>query len=135
MSPQYGRVAERAGHRCEYCQAPEAIFNFPFEVEHIVPPRHGGADEDANLALSCRSCNVFKSDSLEAIDPEGGGIVTLFNPRQNRWVDHFTVNNETGNLAGLTACGRATVSRLRLNETNALRARKHWMRLKLFPPS
>ena len=27
MNPRYARVAGRAGHRCEYCRAPEAIFN------------------------------------------------------------------------------------------------------------
>lgn len=37
MNPNYERVAERANHRCEYCQAPELVFNFPFEVEHIIP--------------------------------------------------------------------------------------------------
>ena len=31
MNPHYPLVAERAGHRCEYCHAPEVIFNFPFE--------------------------------------------------------------------------------------------------------
>ena len=36
MSPRYALVAARAKHRCEYCHAPEAIFNFPFEVEHIL---------------------------------------------------------------------------------------------------
>jgi len=30
MNPHYARVAQRAGHRCEYCRAPEAVFNFPF---------------------------------------------------------------------------------------------------------
>jgi hypothetical protein len=35
MNPHYRVVAQRAGHRCEYCRAPEAVFNFPFEVEHI----------------------------------------------------------------------------------------------------
>jgi len=35
MNRHYAGVAERAGHRCEYCHAPEAIFNLPFEVEHI----------------------------------------------------------------------------------------------------
>jgi hypothetical protein len=34
MNPLYARVAARAGDRCEYCHAPEAVFNFPFEVEH-----------------------------------------------------------------------------------------------------
>lgn len=37
MNPRYGQVAFRAEHRCEYCHAPEAVFNFPFEVEHITP--------------------------------------------------------------------------------------------------
>ena len=36
MNPRYSAVAERAGHRCEYCGAPEVVFNFPFEVEHII---------------------------------------------------------------------------------------------------
>ena len=29
MSVLYRRVAERAGHRCEYCRDPEAIFGLP----------------------------------------------------------------------------------------------------------
>jgi hypothetical protein len=37
VNPSYPRVAARAGHLCEYCRAPELIFNFPFEVEHIIP--------------------------------------------------------------------------------------------------
>ncbi len=36
MNPYYGMIAQRANHRCEYCQAPEVVFNFPFEVEHLV---------------------------------------------------------------------------------------------------
>lgn len=35
MNPRYHAVSTRAEHRCEYCHAPEATFNFPFEVEHI----------------------------------------------------------------------------------------------------
>lgn len=37
MNPFYTLVADHAAHRCEYCHAPELVFNFPFEVEHIVP--------------------------------------------------------------------------------------------------
>ena len=37
MNPLYAPVAARAAHRCEYCRAPEVIFNFRFEVEHIIP--------------------------------------------------------------------------------------------------
>lgn len=51
MNSAYSLVAERAAHRCEYCQAPEVIFNFAFEVEHIVPPSRGGAKVDGNLSV------------------------------------------------------------------------------------
>jgi phenylacetate-coenzyme A ligase PaaK-like adenylate-forming protein len=32
MNPHYPQVALRAGHRCEYCHAPEAVFNLPLEA-------------------------------------------------------------------------------------------------------
>ncbi|MFM7923212.1 MAG: HNH endonuclease, partial [Planctomycetaceae bacterium] len=70
MNPRYALVSARAGHRCEYCHAPEAIFNFPFEVEHCVPPRQGGSDSADNWALACRSCNLFKSNALDGTDSD-----------------------------------------------------------------
>jgi hypothetical protein len=69
MNPRYPAVAARAGHRCEYCFAPEAVFNLPFEVEHVIPPGAGGGDDDVNLALACRSCNLFKSNRIVGYDP------------------------------------------------------------------
>lgn len=33
MNRYYAAIAGRANHRCEYCQAPELIFNFPFQVD------------------------------------------------------------------------------------------------------
>ena len=68
MNPRYSSVASRARHVCEYCHAPEAVFNLPFEVEHIVPLSQGGDKGEDNLALSCRSCNLYKSDSVSAFD-------------------------------------------------------------------
>src|SRR3954467_6928828 len=101
MNPHYSQVAERAAHCCEYCQAPEAIFNSPFEVEHIIPPGSGGTDEETNLALSCRNCNLYKSNYLEGIDPTNRSSVPLFNPRQHCWKDHFAADRRTGILMGL----------------------------------
>jgi hypothetical protein len=127
------KVAERAGHRCEYCHAPEAIFNFPFEVEHIVPPRHGGKDDDINLALSCRSCNLFKADRLHVAEPQTGNTVPLFNPRRDQWQQHFRVDIPGAFVLGLTDIGRATVELLQMNSVAQLAARKQWLRLKLYP--
>ena len=56
-----GRVVERAQHRCEYCQSPEAITGGPFHVEHIFPEALGGLAIPDNLALSCARCNSRKA--------------------------------------------------------------------------
>ena len=133
MNPRYARVAARAGHRCEYCRAPEAIFNFPFEVEHIVPTGRGGADTESNWALSCRACNLHKSDHQEGIDPLTGASAPLFHPRLDRWDEHFSVEESTGALLGLTPIGRATIARLQMNRSSQVTARRQWMRLNIYP--
>lgn len=133
MNRYYADVAARAGHRCEYCHAPEAIFNFPFEVEHIIPPSQGGTEAMDNLALACRSCNLHKSDILSARDPEGADDVRLFSPRQDEWNEHFSVEAELGMILGRTSTGRATISSLRINANTQVAARQQWMRLGLFP--
>lgn len=133
MNPRYPPVAQRAAHCCEYCRAPEAVFNFPFEVEHIVSPASGGGSDEANLALACRSCNLHKSVHLDGPDQDTQGVVRLFHPRQDQWRDHFRLDFDSGRLLGLTSIGRATVNRLRMNSSAQIAARRQWIRLQLFP--
>jgi len=133
MNPRYPRVAERAGHRCEYCHAPEVIFNLAFEVEHIVPPSQQGTEDDSNLALACRSCNVFKANHLSARDEITASENRLFHPRKDRWEDHFRVIAETGEIQGLTSVGRATVACLQMNSNFQMLARRRWHQVHLFP--
>lgn len=135
MNPRYPRVAQRAAHHCEYCRAPEATFNFPFEVEHVLPLVRGGLDEESNWDLSCRSCNLHKSNHTEGFDPETRMPARLFHPRQERWNDHFRVEAAGGRILGVTAVGRATVNCLQMNSPAQLAARGQWMRLRLFPPT
>ena len=132
MNPRYPSVASRANHRCEYCGAPEAIFNFPFEVEHIIPKSQGGSDEGSNLALACRTCNIYKSSWLTAIDPVTQTEVPLFNPRRDAWQENFLLDYETGAIRGLSPRGRASVERLRMNRPVQLAARMSWIELGLF---
>ena len=133
MNRLYPFVAARAAHRCEYCRAPERVFNFPFEVEHIHPRALGGDDAPENLALACESCNLYKSDAIDDQDAITGDRVPLFHPREQHWIDHFQFNAETAEIEGRTATGRATVARLKLNSAFQIRARQHWMRLGLYP--
>jgi hypothetical protein len=126
-------VADRAGHRCEYCHAPESIFNFPFEVEHIVPVSRGGGDEPDNLALACRACNLRKSNTLLVVDPETQDTVPLFHPRNQVWTEHFEMTDSTGAMfRGKSATGRATIIQLQMNAPRQLAARAQWIALGLF---
>ena len=94
MNPHYRQIAAR--HCCEYCRAPEVVFNFPFGVEHIIPPLHGGADEEDNLALACRACNVRKGAAVQHVDPETRSAVRLYHPRTDQWDQHFRIDATTG---------------------------------------
>ena len=133
MNPHYPQVALRAGHRCEYCHAPEAVLNLPLEVEHIVPVARGGGDTAANWALACRACNLYKATHVSGHDPESEAVVRLFHPREDRWEEHFQIVPESGEMVGRTSVGRATVGRLGLNSAAQVAARRQWMRLGLFP--
>lgn len=133
MNPRYPAVADRAGYRCEYCHAPQAVFNSRLEIEHIRPQAEGGTDDEGNLALACRSCNVSKSAHSSGLDEVTGETVRLFNPREDVWEDHFEVAARTGVIRGRSAVGRATTTRLRMNRETQLNARLQWVRLGLFP--
>ncbi|MGB0383761.1 MAG: HNH endonuclease [Ardenticatenaceae bacterium] len=134
MNPNYPLIAVRAGHRCEYCRAPEIIFNTSFEVDHIKPIAKGGTNDPINYALACRICNGHKSAALGAIDPLSQQLVSLFNPRQQAWEDHFEVQDKSPfKIVGKTPTGRASVERLQFNAPRQLTARALWIKLALFP--
>ncbi len=134
MNPHYPLVADRAGHRCEYCRAPESPFNLAFEVEHIIPRSKGGVDDESNWALARRRRNLRKHDAMDGIDPVTGERATLFHPRRDGWHDHFEVRMQEPFLVeGKTAIGRVTIARLDLNGEDQLEARMWWSKLKLFP--
>lgn len=131
MNPHYPLVSARARHACEYYRAPEVVFNMRFEVEHITPQAREGGESEENLALACRSCNLYKSDHVSALDEQTREEVGLFNPRRDAWGEHFSLALETGEVEGLTACGRATVARLRMNSALQVEARRTWLRFGL----
>jgi hypothetical protein len=131
MNPHYPTVSARARHACEYCRAPEVVFNMRFEIEHIRPQSQGGKSKTNNLALACRSCNLYKSDHLSAVDEQTGRKTRLFNPRRDAWRMHFSISEEDAEVKGLTAKGRVTVERLQMNSRAQLEARREWLRLGL----
>ena len=108
------RVAKRAGGCCEYCRISGEFFFLPFQIEHIIPRKHHGGDDDANLALACDRCNQHKGANLAGIDQQTGELTRLFNPRIDQWEDHF-IERSSGKIEAITAIGRVTVDVLHVN--------------------
>lgn len=117
-------VYERAEGCCEYCHTSEKNTGQTMHMEHIDP--NGGNDPD-NLCLSCANCNLSKAKSVSAADPETEEITALFNPRQQLWVNHFVWIDEGIRIKGLTSIGRATISRLKMNQEKIVIARARWV--------
>lgn len=107
-------VRKRARDRCEYCHLRQSDAPFlKHQIEHIVPVQHKGGDQLGNLALACYRCNKLKGPNLSAIDPRTGKVVRLFNPRKQRWNEHFSIRGIL--VLARTAVGRATVELLQMN--------------------
>lgn len=51
-------VLKKAGYRCELCGVPAD--ERALHVDHIIPRRHGGSDDRANLQALCYRCNGNK---------------------------------------------------------------------------
>jgi hypothetical protein len=127
------QVRERFANCCAYCRTAEDLTVVTFEFEHIVP-RAGGETSFGNLCLACPTCNRFKSDFVTAQDPVTQTEEPLFHPQQDRWLDHFSWNNDATVIVGLTPTGRATIATLRMNRPQLIRVRRMWVAMNEHPP-
>ncbi len=132
---QRRKVFARAKSRCEYCLTPDAFVPDPFVVEHILPTSAGGKTRMPNLALACSSCNGCKYNKVTGIDPFTEELAPLFNPRRQRWKDHFTWNESGLLIVGLTPVGRATVATLKMNKEKTVNLRRLLIPASLHPPA
>jgi hypothetical protein len=106
-------VWQRAHDTCEYCLLPQAHSILTFEIDHIIPRKHGGQTRAHNLALSCFYCNRFRGSDLAGLEPTTKRLTKLFNPRRHKWARHFRWDGPV--LVGRTAIGRTTVTVLQIN--------------------
>jgi len=104
-------------------------------MEHIIPQARGGSDDEENLWLACRLCNNFKGVQTVALDPVTAEQVPLFNPRTQRWAEHFVWSADGTRVTGQTPTGRATVFALQLNYVIAVMVRQEWVKVGWHPPT
>jgi len=107
----------------------------PLEIDHIIPVAAGGSSEEDNLWLACPRCNVYKGDQTSVWDGETGESAPIFDPRRQRWDDHFAWQQGGLIIAGLTPTGRATVEALQMNNAFVVRSRRVWIVWGWHPPT
>jgi len=128
------QVAATARYRCGYCLTSQLVVGPLLEIDHIIPESRGGTSDEDNLWLACPLCNGHKSDQVEAVDPETEQPVLLFNPRTQRWQDHFAWIEDGTVIQWITATGRATVDALQVNAPDMMAVRRLWVIAGWHPP-
>ncbi len=124
-------VIERAAQRCEYCRWHQDNTFFTHEIDHIYAEKHGGQTVETNLCLACADCNRHKSSDLCSLDPVTGAVVSLFHPRQEKWEDHFKMQ-QSGEIALVTATARATAHILNFNDAEFVAERARLLAVEIY---
>ena len=128
------KIRANAGDRCGYCRSLQMYVLGILEIEHIIPKAKQGTDDEDNLWLACRLCNNYKGTQTDAIDLVTTKKVKLFNPRKQKWSKHFEWSDDGAQIIGITACGRATVIGLQLNNIISVTVRQQWILALWHPP-
>lgn len=117
------QVELRANGFCEYCRIAIEDTYFGGEIDHIISLKHRGKTELENLALACQPCNRNKGSDLGSLSEISNNLVRFFNPRTDKWRDHFRVNSDA-EIESLTAIGEVTTFIFGFNEPERIAERK-----------
>ena len=114
-------VLARAEGLCEYCFISDEDTFLGGQVDHIISEKHGGPTTAENLAYACTVCNQAKGSDVGSIDWTTGSFVRLFNPRTDRWADHFSLMG--GRIDPISLIGEMTVRVLAFNDFRRIEER------------
>jgi hypothetical protein len=122
-------VRLRARDVCEYCLLPTTG---PYHVDHIIAPAlwssyvagqlspvrsrpdRAGPDHLDNFAWCCPFCNLAKGQRVSF--RSGRRTSRLFDPRHDRWSEHFVLVHSYLFIVGMPGIGQATERALGFND-------------------
>ncbi len=125
------QVYSRANFVCEYCLIHQSESHFRLHIDHILGLKHSGPDDFENLACACVFCNLNKGTDLSSIDWDTRELVRFFNPRADRWAEHFYLNGAS--TEPLTRIGEVTVRIFGFNSEDRLLERTLSIEAGLYP--
>jgi hypothetical protein len=126
-------VVARAQALCEYCLIHESDTYLGCQVDHVISEKHGGATESENLAYACTACNRAKGTDLGSIHSQTGDLTRFFNPRTDKWADHFETRESL--IHSKTPTGEVTARLFGFNTAERLLERDELRRRKRYPSS
>ena len=56
-------IKVKSNGKCYYCAL--TLRKAFTSIDHVIPKSRGGTDEETNLVLSCRNCNLEKADRTD----------------------------------------------------------------------
>jgi hypothetical protein len=115
-------VASRARGLCEYCLIHEDDTYLGCQVDHVISEKHGGESVPENLAYACAPCNRAKGSNIASVAASTAELTRLFNPRTDRWADHFTL--EAAMIQPQSPIGEATIRTLAMNHVDRVMERR-----------
>ena len=124
-------VVARAEGICEYCLLAEDDTFYGCHVDHIIGEKHGGPTDEGNLAFACAFCNQAKGSDIGSINWETGEFVRFFNPRTDRWGEHFVFAGDR--IEALSVIGSVTARILGFNASERLLERQVLRKLSRYP--
>jgi hypothetical protein len=125
------QLVARAGGMCEYCLMAEEDTFYGCEVDHVISEKHGGPTEAENLAYACVFCNRAKGTDIGSVVPGGNVFVRFFNPRTDRWADHFVLVGSR--IEGKTDIGVVTARILEFNNGERILERETLAAVNRYP--
>jgi hypothetical protein len=124
-------VAVRADFLCEYCLIHEDDAVFGCEVDHIISEKHGGPTDAENLAYACTFCNRAKGSDIGSMVVRTGAFVRFFNPRTDRWAEHFALDGVQ--ILAHSDIGEVTARILEFNHSDRLLERQVLQAVSRYP--
>ncbi len=125
------QVVNRADFLCEYCLIYEGDTFLGCQVDHIISLKHGGTTEANNLAFACTYCNRNKGSDLGSISQQIRELVRFFNPRIDRWSEHFQLQG--ARVEPKTPIGEVTAKILGFNDPDRILERQSLINVGRYP--
>ena len=115
-------VIDRSDHLCEYCLIHEDDTVLGCAIDHVISLKHGGPNTEDNLAYACVFCNRYKGSDVGSMIWEMQEFVRFYNPRLDRWSEHFQLEAMT--ILGVSSIGNVTARILGFNDRERLSERQ-----------